>query len=248
MMPPNAGDLSRRDFIQGLGALGLAAPLAGSPFGGLFSKTDSSPKGSSPLPNRPPGSAENSVLVIGAGLAGLAAAWELEEAGHEVTVLEASSRPGGRVETLRDPFAGDLYTETGAVVFYEKSYPEALRYIDALGLKRKRVPQPHVALFHLNGQRIPVGGDRQPNWPYDLRGEERGLGPFGLMKKYLIGPLPKEISTPNAWNQPPLVALDERSLAQYLREQGASRGPYVLSRTSTRISARWMRPLLCRRP
>jgi len=210
---------SRRRFLKqvstGVAGLGLFSS------GALAASEVTSPAPRGPLR---PTSAPQDVVVIGAGLAGLAAAWELEEAGHEVTVLEARSRPGGRVETLRDPFAEDLYAETGAVVFYEKSYPEALRYIDALGLKRKRVPQPQVALFHLNGQRIPVGGDRQPEWPYDLREDERGLGPFGLMKKYLIGPLPKDISTPDAWNQPPLAALDERSLAQYLREQGASPG------------------------
>ncbi len=41
------------------------------------------------------------VVVIGAGLAGLVAAFELKRQGHEVTVLEAQSRVGGRIYTLR---------------------------------------------------------------------------------------------------------------------------------------------------
>jgi monoamine oxidase len=44
-----------------------------------------------------------SVLVIGAGLAGLAAAGRLARSGLHVTVLEARDRIGGRVHTLRDP-------------------------------------------------------------------------------------------------------------------------------------------------
>jgi monoamine oxidase len=57
------------------------------------------------------------VVVIGAGLAGLAAAHELMQAGHEVTVLEARMWPGGRVYTIRDSFADGLYAEAGAVAF-----------------------------------------------------------------------------------------------------------------------------------
>src|SRR6187549_1407319 len=57
------------------------------------------------------------VIVVGAGLAGLAAAYELVQLGHDVTVLEARTRPGGRVHTLRSPFADGLYAEAGAISY-----------------------------------------------------------------------------------------------------------------------------------
>jgi monoamine oxidase len=53
------------------------------------------------------------VIVVGAGLAGLTAAYELHRAGFDVTVLEARDRIGGRVYTLRDPFLGGQHAEAG---------------------------------------------------------------------------------------------------------------------------------------
>ncbi|MGB3625363.1 MAG: FAD-dependent oxidoreductase, partial [Henriciella sp.] len=41
------------------------------------------------------------VVILGAGIAGLVAAWELKKAGYAVTILEARSRPGGRVWSIR---------------------------------------------------------------------------------------------------------------------------------------------------
>src|SRR5262249_46468179 len=54
------------------------------------------------------------VVILGAGLAGLVAAWELRASGHDVTILEAQLHPGGRVHTIREGLSDDLYAEAGA--------------------------------------------------------------------------------------------------------------------------------------
>ncbi len=53
------------------------------------------------------------VVVVGAGLAGLVCAYELQSAGRTVTVLEARNRPGGRVYTVRKGFASNQHAEGG---------------------------------------------------------------------------------------------------------------------------------------
>jgi monoamine oxidase len=59
--------------------------------------------------------AAKKIIVVGAGLAGLCAAYELTQAGHDVKVLEAQLRPGGRVCTFRAPFSDGMYAEVGAM-------------------------------------------------------------------------------------------------------------------------------------
>ncbi len=54
------------------------------------------------------------VLIIGGGMAGLVAAYELKRQGHQPVVLEAQNRVGGRIYTLRS-FAPGLYAEAGAM-------------------------------------------------------------------------------------------------------------------------------------
>ncbi|ODA15931.1 hypothetical protein A5N86_15380 [Geobacillus thermoleovorans] len=55
------------------------------------------------------------IVIIGAGMAGLVAASLLKQAGHRITILEASERVGGRIYTLRSHFRDDQYLEAGAM-------------------------------------------------------------------------------------------------------------------------------------
>ena len=73
------------------------------------------------------------VLILGAGMAGLVAAYELSKAGHDVTVLEARTRPGGRVHTLREPFSDGLFAEEGAARIPE-NHDLTLRYVKEFAL------------------------------------------------------------------------------------------------------------------
>ncbi len=59
------------------------------------------------------------IIVVGAGLSGLVSAMRLQEAGHEVVVLEARDRVGGRVLTVRDGFQDGQYADVGAMILYE---------------------------------------------------------------------------------------------------------------------------------
>jgi monoamine oxidase len=80
---------------------------------------------------------DKTVTVIGAGLAGLSAAYDLQRAGWRVTVLEARDRVGGRVYSVRS-FSNGLVAEAGGE-FIEDSHARMLALAKQFDLKLGRV-------------------------------------------------------------------------------------------------------------
>ena len=105
-MPNEATPLSRRDLLSLIGAVSGSAAMYHA-MTSLGFASNSGYKGPIKLDGDPKGA---SVLILGAGLAGMTAALELRKAGYKVQLLEFNSRAGGRNWTLR---GGDSFTELG---------------------------------------------------------------------------------------------------------------------------------------
>ena len=170
--------------------------------------------------------APESVIVIGAGLAGLAAAHRLREAGKHVTVLEARDAAGGRVRTARAPFDDGLYGELGAARIAD-THSYVLNWVNRFGLSLVPFgPAQGSELLALNGVRAHAedaqAGTRLVR---DLLPEERNLTPGALLVPYIAG-LPDDLGlpAPDAGAFARWAAYDQMTWPAWLRSRGASAG------------------------
>lgn len=178
------------------------------------------------------------VVVLGAGLAGLTAAWELDQAGHEVVVIEAQTRPGGRVLTFREGFSPGLSAEAGAMAFSD-SYRHLLRYVQLFQIPHQSLATAAIrsasasALYHLRGQLLRARADGSVNWPFDLTVEERALGQTGILRKYILSVLDGASDPTQSYILPDWVRPhDRKTLLDLAAERGASRGARELIRST----------------
>ena len=101
-------EITRREFIRRSLILSAGASL-------IISCEDNENYPSNSISNSPGMLSSNGnaqkIIVIGAGMSGLVAAYELVRAGHDVTILEARDRIGGRVLTMRSPLSNNHFAE-----------------------------------------------------------------------------------------------------------------------------------------
>ena len=96
----------------------------------------------------------NHVIVIGAGLAGLTAAFELQKQGLQVTVVEAQDRVGGRVYTVRDGFEDNQYAEAGGEFIDGRNVHRQMHhYISEFNLSLSNVGG-GATTYYINQQRF----------------------------------------------------------------------------------------------
>lgn len=96
------------------------------------------------------GAPPQKIIIVGAGMAGLAAGYELTQAGHDVTILEARTRSGGRVQTLREPFSDGLYAEAGAARIPD-NHDLTLKYVKLFDLPLEPMYPSQLSALRIDG-------------------------------------------------------------------------------------------------
>jgi len=195
----NQSRLTRRSFLKKAGAITSVAAI--SPFTISSFLTRSSD--------------DRRIIVIGGGLAGLSCAYELDQAGYNVVLLEARSRPGGRVRTYRDPFADHLYAEMGAE--YVDSTDTYVRdYCKKFNLKV--LPAKQYDGVYVRGKYLTMKGLKSGMDSLPFEGARSGQL-FGQEVHYIQKWI--DLVKQKGEHSPEVQALDKMSVEQMLKKGGA---------------------------
>ncbi|HEV8602584.1 MAG TPA: NAD(P)/FAD-dependent oxidoreductase [Gaiellaceae bacterium] len=147
---------TRRELLRDAGALGAAA-LGVAAFGRF------APAAKAVAPAR--------IVVVGAGLAGLTAAYRLKQAGYSAVIHEASDRVGGRCWTLRGAFADGQIAEHGGELI-DQGHTAIRQLAQGLGLRLDNLLQAErngsEPTYYFDGSRYPLRDatlDLRDVWP-----------------------------------------------------------------------------------
>jgi monoamine oxidase len=169
------------------------------------------------------GGGPKKVVIVGAGIAGLAAGYELLQAGHDVQILEAQHRVGGRVYTLREPFAKGLYGEAGAMRI-PRAHTLTLAYIEKFGLPTVDFmmgnPQTYVHVGGIKRRMAEVQKDPEL-MGFETSAKEKGRLAGDIWDE-AIRPLVKRVES-EGWDKF-IDEYDQYSVREFLELKGWSEG------------------------
>lgn len=145
---------------------------------------------------------KKTVAIIGAGIAGLNACYQLKKQGIHATVYEASVRAGGRMFTLKDAFGNGITTDVGGE-FIDTTHKDIIHLKNELGLSFYDLTKDH-----LEPKELYFGGKHISN--AELK---KAFAPFVNRLVKDIGLLPQKISHKTADS---FRHLDAQSITEYI--------------------------------
>lgn len=152
------------------------------------------------------------VVVVGAGLAGLRATEVLLAAGCDVTLIEGGHRPGGRVRSVRAPFAAGQVVESGAE-WIDSIHTRLSEQLDRFGIERLGVGEQWTTIrrwIHRNGELL---------GPEQVRAAAPGV--YDELDEFdrIVDAAAHGITDPSRpWLHPDAAALDAQSLADVAQQ------------------------------
>jgi monoamine oxidase len=207
--------VSRREFLHLAGAVGGSNAVVRAAMGlGLM------PASAVVKPNVASLRKPRKVLILGAGISGLTAAYELDKKGYAVQILEASFRAGGRNLTVRN---GDRIDETG--------YPQVCNFDKDPDLYFNcgpaRIPGHHVNLLayckELGVELEPFINDNRNAWVQDdamFGGKPIRAREYMSDSRGFVAELISKSMKPDQFDAP-LTQEDYQRLREYVKYLGA---------------------------
>lgn len=125
-----------------------------------------------------------SAVVLGGGVAGIAAAVRLAEAGHAVTLVEMRPRLGGRATSLEDPKSGELIDNCQHVLM--RCCTSLLALYELLGVADRMMWHRDFTFVHGDGTRAELGAGWLPA-PLHFAGAFATFKGLSLGDKFAIG-------------------------------------------------------------
>jgi monoamine oxidase len=146
------------------------------------------------------------VIVAGAGLAGLTVAVELRREGAQVTVLEARDRVGGRVWTIREGFASGQHAEAGGEMI-DEGQKEILKLATRYKLPVVQILRGGFSFVHQKARHAPPA-----------RHTTQGHGPWASLGKKLEPWVRAYCLSQQRWDSTVATTMARVSVAEWLEQ------------------------------